>query len=81
MPATCETRTTDRLILARPTTHDLDALYAICSDARVWTHFPSLRHTEPDTTAAMIERWQSSWEATGLGTWVLRSRDDARVVG
>lgn len=38
--------TTERLRLDAPTPDDLQALHEIYSDPRVWTHFPSLRHTD-----------------------------------
>lgn len=72
---------TDRLRLDRVQPDDLDALFAINTDPRVWQHFPSLRHTDPAQTAAMIEGWRRSWEHAGLGAWTVRTRDDDRVLG
>jgi RimJ/RimL family protein N-acetyltransferase len=72
---------TDRLTLTHPVTTDVAALHKICSDRRVWTHFPSLRHTDLAQTAAMVERWQRSWAADGLGTWVVRRPGDPAVLG
>lgn len=66
--------------LTPPTDADVDALHRICSDARVWTHFPSLRHTDRATTAAMVERWQQGWSRDGLGTWVIRD-ESGDVIG
>ena len=37
---------TGRLLLAEVTAADVDDLYALSSDPRVWTHLPSGRHTE-----------------------------------
>ncbi|WP_040167824.1 GNAT family N-acetyltransferase [Microbacterium gorillae] len=72
---------TDRLRLDRPTDDDLDALFRLCADERVWRHYPSLRHTDHAQTAAMVDRWQRSWDRAGLGTWTLRSRTDDRLIG
>ena len=29
----------------------------------------------------MMARWEASWDRAGLGTWVVRSRDDGRIIG
>jgi len=72
---------TDRLSLRRPEPGDLDAVFAVYSDPRVWTHFPSLRPTEPQRIAAMLERWGSSWRIHGLGSWIVRLRETGEVIG
>lgn len=72
---------TERLRLSRPVSGDLDALFPIQTDPRVWTHYPSLRHTDPAQTLEMIERWRRSWAEAGLGSWVARLRDTDEVVG
>lgn len=72
---------TDRLSLSPPTPGDVDGLFAICSDPRVWDHFPSKRHTNPEQTLSKIEKWSQGWETTGLDTWVVRLRGDPGVIG
>jgi len=72
---------TDRLSLRRPEPDDFDAIFAIYTDPRVWTHFPSLRPTDPERIAAMIQRWISSWESHGLGSWIVRLRETGEVIG
>ena len=72
---------TERLVLARPTTDDIDELHDISADPRVWQHFPSLRHTSHDQTSAMIARWNDGWDALGLGVWVARLRGEHEVIG
>ncbi|WP_127794558.1 GNAT family N-acetyltransferase [Agromyces sp. LHK192] len=72
---------TERLDLRPPVASDLDELYAICSDARVWGHFPSLRHTDPERTRAMLERWMDGWREHGLDTWVVRPHGEERIIG
>ncbi|KQZ23492.1 GNAT family N-acetyltransferase [Microbacterium sp. Root553] len=72
---------TERLRLSRPHPSDLPEVFAIQSDPRVWTHYPSLRHTDPAQSVAMMERWERSWQEAGLGSWVARLRDTGEVVG
>lgn len=63
---------TSALDLRRPHFADLDALHELSSDPRVWTHFPSLRHTDIATTQQMLQQWIDDWSRDGLGTCVLR---------
>ena len=72
---------TERLVLSPPSSADLDLLFAIESDPRVWTHYPSLRHTERGQTLALINLWAKRWEESGFGPWVARLKDDQRVIG
>lgn len=70
-----------RLDFVRPTVGDLGALHRICSDPRVWTHFPSLRHDNIDATQAMLNTWQEDWDRNGLGTWMVRVRNLSPLIG
>lgn len=81
MASAPETVETDRLLLRRPVPADLDALFAVNADPRLWTHFPALRHTDPAQTKAAMDRWDASWEATGLGFWTVRERGADEVIG
>lgn len=72
---------TERLRLSRPVPADLDEVFAIQTDPRVWTHFPSLRHVDRTPTLRMMERWEQSWNDAGLGSWVARLRDTGEMVG
>lgn len=72
---------TGRLRLDAPRPEDLLELAAIYSDPRVWTHFPTLRHTEPERTQVMLEGWIAGWERDGLGQWLVRWLDDDTVIG
>ena len=72
---------TDCLRLDVPQESDLDGLFTIYGDPRVWTHFPTLRHTTPDQTEAMLEGWITAWGRDGLGPWIVRGLDDATVLG
>nr|WP_201468644.1 GNAT family N-acetyltransferase [Microbacterium hydrocarbonoxydans] len=72
---------TDRLRLSRAVPADLDAVFAIQSDPRVWAHYPTLRHTDAEMTIRMMQRWERSWQTAGLGSWVARLRDTDGVIG
>jgi len=72
---------TPRLRLSRPTAADLDTLFTISADPRVWTHYPTLRHTAPEETASMMARWAESWENAGLGPWSIRVRETDELIG
>lgn len=72
---------TERLDLRPPVRTDVDELFAICSDPRVWQHFPSRRHTTPERAHEMVERWMRGWESVGLDTWVVRRAKDSPVIG
>lgn len=72
---------TERLRLSRPVATDLEAVFAIQHDPRVWTHYPSLRHVERSETVAMMDRWERSWVEAGLGSWVVRLRGSDEVIG
>lgn len=67
---------TPRLLLTAPTPDDLAGLYALHADPAVWEHLPSHRHTDPERTAAQVARETASWRDHGLGSWVLRHRED-----
>jgi RimJ/RimL family protein N-acetyltransferase len=71
----------ERLDLRRPSTNECGELFKICNDPRVWTHYPSLRHTRQEQTLVMIERCSQAWDADGLGTWTVRLINAAPVIG
>lgn len=72
---------TSRLDLDVPAVADLDELYAICSDPQSWTHFPSLRHTDPGVTERMVQGWSEQWRRDGLSTWIIRERGSRTLSG
>ena len=76
--------TSSRLALRRPSTEDIDELFAMYCDPRTWAGDPVLRHASPAHTAAAVERWAARWDRDGLGSWVLRHRrgpEAGRLVG
>lgn len=81
MPETTTDTRTQRLVLSCPVPADLDGMFAICSDPRVWTHFPSLRHTEPAQTAAMLAAFKVKWVQDGLGPWIVREPGEETIIG
>lgn len=72
---------TDRLRLDEPVEGDLDDLYVLHSDPRVWTHFPSGRHRSRRQTAEQVAGDRTQWERNGLGYWAVREAEDGRVIG
>jgi RimJ/RimL family protein N-acetyltransferase len=72
--------TTERLDLRAVSEADLDALFGINSDPRVWEARPQGRHTTPETTREWIARAAARWE-DGLSYWTARLRGTDEVVG
>lgn len=72
---------TENLVLSRPESGDVAGLHAICSDPRVWTHFPSLRHTGVGQTRALVEQFMAKWDGDGLGPWIVRLPGDPAIAG
>lgn len=72
---------TTRLDLRRPTDDDVAALHAILSDPRVWTHYPSLRHRDPDQTRTTVAGWIAEWQRDGSGIWVVRRHGETGLIG
>lgn len=60
---------------------DLDELYALMSDPRVWHHFPEGVHTSTDQTSVQLVREERRWELDGLGYWSARLRSDGSFAG
>ncbi|KAF0258605.1 GNAT family N-acetyltransferase [Clavibacter michiganensis] len=72
---------TSRLDLHRPSPDDAAEVHAILSDPAVWTHYPSLRVTDPAQTDRFLRARTEAWERDGLGTWIVRERHADAVVG
>lgn len=68
-------------VLDRPAEDDLDELFAIESDPRVWTHLPSGRMTEREEAEATLVKLQSQWELDGLGPWMVRRTAGGNLLG
>ncbi|MEM9200915.1 MAG: GNAT family N-acetyltransferase [Actinomycetota bacterium] len=74
-------RRTDRLVLDHVHVTDVDDWHRIHADPRVWTHFPSGRHTSRDVSAQFVSGSIADWDATGLGYWSIREVSDGPVIG
>lgn len=68
-------------VLDRPGLQDLDEVFEIYSDPRVWTHFPSGRMARRAEAEAYLLACIADWEIDGLGTWVVRESEDGPVLG
>jgi RimJ/RimL family protein N-acetyltransferase len=66
---------TARLELRAIRPDDVDLLYALNADPRVWTHFPAGVHQGPEKTAAQVARQRTAWEQDGLGYWTAWTHD------
>ncbi len=71
----------DRLSLRRPTTSDVDAIYAIHSDPLACLHNPSDALASRDEAERLFERWNSHWERFGYGYWVVRIHGATEPIG
>jgi RimJ/RimL family protein N-acetyltransferase len=67
--------TTKRLVLRPVALDDVDTLYALSADPRVWTHLPSGRHTSREQTAAQVDHFVRSWADHRLGYWLAYDLD------
>lgn len=64
----------------RPVTlDDVDALFAVYSDADTWRHLPEGRFTEREQMTSIVLRWLEQWDRDGLSMWAVVV--DGRVVG
>lgn len=71
---------TDRLELRAFSLDDLDAVYTLMSDPRVWEHRPAGVHTSRRRTAEQLSRGEQACELDGLGYWSMdaQQRRDVR---
>lgn len=68
-------------VLDRPSADDVEQLFAIDSDPRVWTHLPSGRMTTIDEAKAILARLAQQWEIDGIGPWMVRQSAGADILG
>ena len=67
--------------LDRPALGDLDDVFEIYSDPRVWSHFPSGRITTREGAEAFLLSRIAGWETDGLGTWIVRDSPEGPMLG
>ncbi|MDN6530185.1 MAG: GNAT family N-acetyltransferase [Brevibacterium sp.] len=68
-------------VLDRPGLGDLDEVFEIYSDPRVWTHFPSGRMTKREEAEAFLLTRIADWEIDGFGIWIVRESEGGPVLG
>ncbi|WP_166973562.1 GNAT family N-acetyltransferase [Brevibacterium atlanticum] len=68
-------------VLDRPSAEDVEELFAIDSDPRVWTHLPSGRMTGRGEAKAILARLTQQWELDGLGPWMVRDVAGGDLLG
>jgi RimJ/RimL family protein N-acetyltransferase len=72
---------TQRLSLRVPEQDDLERLFALYSDPRVWGPDPLSRHDDPAQTERMIGNWRAAWDRDGLGMWTAWAGDEFVGIG
>lgn len=72
---------TGRLLLRPMAQPDVDSLWAILSDPRMWWYDPSRRHTSRDQTTAYVARAAARWATDGLSYWTVHLAATGEVVG
>lgn len=60
------------------TAADLEDMFELHSDPRVWRHFPSGQYRDRDQTADFIAETQREWAEAGLGYWAARPLADVK---
>jgi RimJ/RimL family protein N-acetyltransferase len=68
-PEALRVSSTERLVLRVPVRADLEWLFGLYSDPRVWEPDPLTRHEAPAQTERMIGNWRAAWDRDGLGIW------------
>ncbi|MZF89835.1 GNAT family N-acetyltransferase [Streptomyces sp. SID5643] len=72
---------TARLLLRRPTTADVDAIFAVHRDPQTCIHNPSDALARPEEAEALYRRWDDQWQRHGYGYWVVRRQGSAQQLG
>jgi RimJ/RimL family protein N-acetyltransferase len=71
---------TERLVLRRWSTDDVDALAAVFAEPAFW-HFPFRRGFTRDETEQFVERQLEHWATHGFGMWAVELKADGRLAG
>lgn len=72
---------TENMILAPVAEADLEDIYALYSDERVWRHLPSGRFTHVSRAREWMDAKLAGWERNGLGSWTARDPLDGVLLG
>ncbi|OFN34254.1 MULTISPECIES: GNAT family N-acetyltransferase [unclassified Corynebacterium] len=70
---------TPRLSLSVPTDADIDAIFAIHSDARTYEHRPELAMKTRDEAVELARSWQENWRDKQLGYYVVSTLDGTTI--
>lgn len=80
-PTRWDHRLTDRLVLDHVVEDDVEGWHRIHADPRVWTHFPSGRHTSLAETEGVVRSGVADWREAGLGYWSIREEPGGPIIG
>ncbi|MFG6302878.1 MULTISPECIES: GNAT family N-acetyltransferase [Corynebacterium] len=70
---------TPRLSLSAPTDADIDAIFAIHSDARTYEHRPDLAMKTREEATELARTWQANWRENQLGYYVVSTLDGTTI--
>lgn len=70
---------TQRLSLSVPTDTDIDAIFAIHSDARTYEHRPELAMKTREEAVELARAWQANWRENQLGYYVVSTLDGTTI--
>ncbi|MEM5985760.1 GNAT family N-acetyltransferase [Corynebacterium hesseae] len=73
------TLVTPRLNLSAPTDADIDAVFAIHSDARTYEHRPELAMKTREEAVELARSWQQNWSEKQLGYYVVSTLDGTSI--
>ncbi len=71
---------TERLVLRRWSTDDVDALATVFAEPAFW-HFPFRRGFTREETEQFVERQLEHWATHGFGMWAVELKADGRLAG
>ena len=72
---------TERLLLRRPTSDDLDAAFEVHSAPETNRFNPDGPDADRDASARRLEEWIAHWERHGFGYWAIEPAGSADVIG
>lgn len=70
---------TPRLSLSTPKDADIDAIFAIHSDARTYEHRPDLAMKTREEAVELARSWQQNWSEKQLGYYVVSTLDGTTI--
>ena len=70
---------TPQLKLSAPTDTDIDAIFAIHSDARTYEHRPDLAMKTREEAMELARAWQANWRENHLGYYVVSTLEGTTI--